>query len=150
MAGFTATEFVNATPQDVFDFMTNYANAPKLLEGVVSNEPLTDGPVGVGSRFMEKRVTNGKETVMELEVVTYDPPHRYAAGGTMMGITATYHYQLTSENGGTRVDLEAEVSSGLLMKLMLPAVVKQMQKQDAQHLPMLKSAVEAEATGAVV
>ena len=79
---------------------------------------------------------------MELEVVTYDPPRRYAAGGTMMGVTATYHYELVPESDGTRVNLEAEVTSGILMKLMLGAVVKQMQKQDADHLPMLKTAVE--------
>ena len=142
MVGFTTTQFINATPQEVFDFMTDHANAPKVLAGVTSNEPITDGPMGVGYRFRETRVVNGKESVMEIEVVTFDPPHRYSAGGTMMGITATYHYQLTAENGGTRVDLEAEVTSGLLMKLMLPAIVKQMQKQDADHLPMLKAAVE--------
>ena len=79
---------------------------------------------------------------MEIEVVTFDPPHRYAAGGTMMGITATYHYELTPENGGTRLDLKAEVTSGILMKLMLPMIAKQMQKQDANHLPMMKAAIE--------
>ncbi|MEM7128283.1 MAG: SRPBCC family protein [Chloroflexota bacterium] len=144
MAGFTATEQIAGSLQDIFDFIINPENASKVLTGVIENVQITDGPIQVGTRFRETRRLNNKETSMELEVVTFEPPHRYAAAGTQMGVTATYHYTLTPEEEGTRVDLEAEVTTGLLMKLMLPTIVKEMQKQDGDHLQMLKAAFERE------
>ena len=144
MAGFTMTEWIDTTPQDLFDFMTDPNNAAKVLKDVVSSKQITDGPMGVGTRTLETRRIDGKESSLELEVVTYDPPNRYAAKGTQSGVTVTYHYELRPENNGTRVDLKADVTSGILMKLMLPMVAKQLQKQDGDHLQTLKAAVEQE------
>lgn len=144
MAGFALTEWIQANPQEVFDFMTDPDNAPKVLNDVVRSEQITNGPIGVGSRTRETRLIDNKESTLELEVVTYEPPHRYAATGTQSGVTVTYHYSLKQENEGTRVDLEAEVTSGVMLKLILPLVVKQLQKQDGKHLQTLKAAVENE------
>lgn len=150
MAGFTLTEWIAASPQNVFDFMTDPENAPQVVSNVVRSEKITDGPMGVGSKTLETRLTNGKESSMELEVVTWEPPYRYAASGSESGVTVIYHYELKTEGEGTRVDMEADVTSGILMKLMLPMVVKQLQKQDGDHLQTLKAVIESEQADAAV
>jgi hypothetical protein len=46
----------------VFGFLTDGANAPRVVPSVVRVEKLTDGPVGAGTRYRETRLMNGKET----------------------------------------------------------------------------------------
>ena len=145
MASFSATEWIAASPQMIFDFMIEPANSHKVMHNVTNNEWITDGPVGVGSRFRETRLMNGKEATSEIEITTYEPPHRYSATSTMSGITATYHYTLAPEREGTRIDLTAEVSAGGVKKLMVPIVVGVMKKQDGDHLQNLKKAIEGAA-----
>ena len=142
MAGFSATEWIAAAPQTIFDFMIEPANASKVMDNVTNNEWVTDDPVGVGSRFRETRVMNGKEATSEIEITAYEPPHRYSATSTMSGITASYHYTLAPERDGTRIDLTAEVSGSGVKKLMVPIVVGFMKRQDGDHLQNLKKAVE--------
>ena len=145
MASFSATEWIAVPPQIIFDFMIEPANSHKVMHNVTNNEWITDDPVGVGSRFRETRMMNGKEATSEIEITTYEPPHRYAATSTMSGITATYHYTLSPEREGTCIDLTAEVSGSGVKKLMVPIVVGVMKKQDGDHLQNLKKAVEGAA-----
>ncbi|MBV7328239.1 SRPBCC family protein [Chloroflexi bacterium TSY] len=144
MAEFTKTEWIAARPNDVFNFILDPANASKVMPDVKSNQKLTDGPVGLGTRFRETRLMNGQETTYEIDVTRFDPPQHYSATSSQSGITTTFHYNLKPENDGTRIDLKAEVSGNGLKKLMVPMVIGFMKKHDGDHLQNLKSAVEKE------
>ena len=142
MAGFTATEWIAAPPETVFVLMHDVNHFPAVLTNVVRAEKLTPGPVGLGTRFLETRKINGREASAEIEVTTYEPSRRYSATSAQSGITATYHYTLTPEKNGTRVNLQAEATARGLKKLLLPIIVNFMKKEDATHLQKLKTVVE--------
>jgi carbon monoxide dehydrogenase subunit G len=142
MAGFTLSTQIAATPDVVFDFMTNPDNAAKIMQNVTKMETLTPGPLGVGARYRETRRIQGKEQQTELTVVAYDPPHRYAVASEQSGIRVTYNYQLASHGQGTRIDLTADVTAGGLKKLVAPIVMAMLKKEDGGHLEQLKKAVE--------
>lgn len=146
MAGFSATEWIAATPEAVFAFLQDVTHFPEVLTSVVRAEKITDGPVRVGTRFRETRKINGREATAEIEVTAHEPPRRYSATSAQGGITATYHYTLTPEKHGTRINLQAEATATGLKKLMLPLVVSFMKKEDASHLQKLKAAVERHTT----
>jgi len=143
MAGFTATEWVAASPEAVFTVMHDVNHFPEVLASVVRAEKITPGPVGLGTRFLETRRINGREASAEIAVTTFEPPLRYAATSSQSGVTATYHYTLTPEKNGTRVNLQAEATASGLKKLLLPIIVNFMKKEDATHLQKLKTVVEA-------
>lgn len=143
MAGFTATEWIAAPPETVFALMHDVNHFPAVLTSVVRAEKITPGPVGLGTRFLETRKINGREASAEIAVTTFEPPCRYAATSSQGGITATYHYTLTPEKKGTRVNLQAEATASGLKKLLLPIIVNFMKKEDATHLQKLKTVVEA-------
>lgn len=153
MAGFTATAWIAAPPSVVFAILHDVNHFPAVLNGVIRAEQLTAGPVGLGTRFLETRLIKGKEASAEIEVTTYDPPHRYAATSSQEGITATYHYTLTPEQQGaqpgTRINLRAEASAQGWKKLLLPLVVGHMKKEDSDHLQRLKGVAEHQAPAAV-
>ncbi|HSL46250.1 MAG TPA: SRPBCC family protein [Anaerolineales bacterium] len=142
MAGFEMSERIACSPKQVFDFITAPDNASRVVPSVKSMVKLTEGPVGVGTRYRETRLMNGKEAHAELEVVAYEPGQTYAMRNLTEGIETVYRYTFHPEAGGTRVDLVCEVKASGLRKLMLPLVVSILKKEDGDHLQRLKKALE--------
>jgi DNA gyrase inhibitor GyrI len=97
MSGFDMNEFIAQTPEQVFDFITNPNNAPKIMASVKNTVKLTEGPAGVGTRYQETRIMQGKEQHSELEIVAFEPPNNYSMMNVTEGITTTYHYHLQPE-----------------------------------------------------
>jgi carbon monoxide dehydrogenase subunit G len=143
MAGFRLTEWIAASPETIFAYITNVDNYKTIIPSVQEAAQITDGPVGLGTRFRETRLMNGSPATTELAVTTFEPPRHYAATSVVSGVTSTYHYTFTPENAGTRVNLTAEVTAAGLRKVILPVVVGILKKEDGAHLSHLKRAVEA-------
>ena len=142
MAGFEMSEWISRPPQEVFDFITDSDNAPKVVPSVKSMVKLTDGPVRIGTRYRETRLMNGKEQSAELEVVAYEPNQKYAMKNVTEGIEIVYRYTFHPEAGGTRVDLVCEVKAGGLKKLVLPMVASILKREDGDHLQRVKKVLE--------
>lgn len=143
MSGFEMNEWIARTPKEVFDFITASENAPKVTSSIVSMVKLTEGIVGVGTRYRETRLMNGKEHSTELEVAAYEPDQRYAMKNLTEGIETIYHYSFKPEKEGTRIELVCEVKATGLKKLMVPVVASILKKEDGDHLQRLKQAMEA-------
>jgi predicted RecB family endonuclease len=142
MAGFTMSEWISRSPQDVFDFVTTPDHAPDVVPSVTSMVKVTDGPIRVGTLLRETRVMRGKEEQAELEVVAYEPGQTYAVKNLTQGIETVYRYAFHPETTGTRVDLVCEVTAGGAKKLMVPMVVAVLKKEDGDHLQRVKTALE--------
>ena len=143
MSGFEMNEWIARTPKEVFDFITASENAPKVTSSIVSMVKLTEGIVGVGTRYRETRLMNGKEHSTELEVVAYEPDQRYAMKNLTEGIETIYYYSFQPEKDGTRIGLVCEVKASGVKKLMIPLVTSILKKEDGDHLQRLKQAMEA-------
>jgi carbon monoxide dehydrogenase subunit G len=141
MTGFEMSERIARSPRDVFEFITTPDNAPTILPSVQSMVKLTEGPVGVGTRYRETRLMNGKAEQAELEVVDYVPGEKYAMRNLTAGIETVYRYTFRPEGGGTRVDLACEVRARGLKKLLLPLVVSILKREDGDHLQRVKRAL---------
>lgn len=142
MSGFESSEWIALPPKEVFDFVTDPNNAPRVVSSVKNMVKLTNGPTGKGTRYRETRLMNGKEQTAELEVVAFQPNEQYAVKNELQGFETTYTYKFSSENNGTRVKLVCEVKAGGLKKMMAPMVVSILKKEDGDHLQRLKSAIE--------
>lgn len=142
MAGFTMSEWIARPREELFQFITNPNNAPKVIPSVTRMEPLTRGELGVGTRYRETRFMQGKEQQTELEIAAYGPPQLYAMRNVTQGIETVYTYTFTPERNGTQVQLVCEVKAKGLRKLLTPIVANILQKEDGDHLQRLKAAIE--------
>lgn len=142
MAGFNMSEWVARPPKEVFDFITASENAPKIVNSVTSMVKLTDGPIGVGTRYRETRLMHGREQQAELEIVAFEPARKYAMQNVTDGIETTYRYNFQPERDGTRIDLVCEVKASGIKKLMLPLVAAILKKEDGDHLQRVKKVLE--------
>lgn len=142
MAGFEMSEWIARPREDVFQFIANPDNAPKVVDSVIRMEQLSEGMLGIGTRYRETRLMRGKEQQTELEVVGYEPVRFYAMRNVTQGIETIYTYTFIPEQNGTQVHLVCEVKASGLKKVMTPVVAGILKKEDGDHLQRLKMAIE--------
>jgi hypothetical protein len=147
MFGITLTRHVAAPPEKVFAVASDFRNAAGRLRGITKMELLTDGPVGVGTRFRETRVMFGREATETMTVTAFDPPRGYALGAESCGCRYHIEFRFTPKDGGTDLEMRFEgrpltLVAKVLGFLMGPMISKNCAKESEKDLDDLKAAAE--------
>jgi hypothetical protein len=134
---------INRPLTEVFEFISDVRNGPKMNEDIIKVEKLEEGPIGVGSQFIETRMIRGRQTEAKIEVVKYEPSIAFSAQSDANGLKVTYHYQLSEGNLGTSVKFQCDIkTSGIVMLLTKPLIIKMLKREDAEHLKYIRRALE--------
>lgn len=135
-----------APPEAVFDTLTDLANTAEIVQGIDSLELLTEGPVGVGTRFRETRTIFGKQATEEMEVSVFERPGRYVLLAESRGMRYESVHVIEPTEEGCRLTLtfngEPQTTSAKLMSAMSGVFIGSMKKLMAQDMADLKAAVE--------
>ena len=87
MKPITASRTINAPLELVFETVSDVRRFREAIPHIANVEFLSDEQVGVGTRFRETRVMNGRQHAVDLEVTEYIMPDRVRmvsdAGGTI-------------------------------------------------------------------
>jgi uncharacterized protein YndB with AHSA1/START domain len=112
MALETHTEVIQASPAIIFTYLADVSRhlewSGSVEHGLDQIEVLTPGPVGMGTRWRSAgRNYTGQLNRDESTVTEFEPPRRFGfvTRFELNGAKMTFHhrYDLTSQNGGTRV-----------------------------------------------
>lgn len=121
MKPITCTVSINAAPEAVFAALTDFANAPERIKGIVRVEMLSEGAVGLGTKFKETRVMFKREATETMEVTVFEPPHRFQVSAGSCGAEFHCLFNITPEGNGSRVDVTMTTKAvSLFAKLMSP------------------------------
>lgn len=134
MSRLDVTREIAAPVEAVFDRAANFEDAARTLTAIKRVEMLTEGDVGVGTRFRETREMFGREAIEEMEVVEFERPRRYVLGTENHG--ARYSSEMAFEplpDGGTRVRMSFEAQPVTFFARVMSFLTK----------PMMKKMVEA-------
>lgn len=133
---------IPAAPEQVFAAATDVVGAPRRIDGIESTELLTDGPVGLGTRFRETRVMFGKEATEEMEVVGFDPPRSWSLAAESCGCKYLTEIRFVPDGAGTRIEMDfggepqtflARIMGAVMAPLMRGTMVKCLE-QDLESL----------------
>ena len=80
MPSFTLTQRVEAPIDAVFDVFSDIPRCHERIEQITAIEMLTDGPVGVGTRWRETRMVFKRVATEEMEVTAFEPGRSYTVG----------------------------------------------------------------------
>ncbi|EHR51250.1 hypothetical protein SacmaDRAFT_3014 [Saccharomonospora marina XMU15] len=101
MATIQGEIFIDRPPTQVFDVLADPRNEPRYNPRIVGVDKLTEGPVGVGSRFASRARTAGRTGTMTVQLTGYDRPRRLTS--TIRSASMDIDGELTFEaaSGGT-------------------------------------------------
>lgn len=138
-----ATTVIAAMPEEVIAFIADPVNAPRWMKALEVSEPITDGPIRVGSRFREIQSAGGRRIETVCEIVEFDGRSRYAWKSVSDG-PARYGggFTAVAVAGGTELRYEgwATTSGGLAERE--EAWAGQAQREAEAELAAIKEAIE--------
>jgi carbon monoxide dehydrogenase subunit G len=136
------TIVINRPQQEVFDFVSNPANAHKWQSVVKSKKWISADPHGVGSiqsfnsRFMGLKLQGTNEFTV------WDPPNQYSFETIDSPLPIEEGMRFESEVNSTKVTWRMQVEAGGVFKLLEGLLKKQAESQPETDLKALKFLLE--------
>ena len=127
------------SPQDVvFAYLSDLRSELEWNPACQRMEMLTDGPVGVGSRFRAK--WKGGPAV-EVEIVAFEPPRTWTAhnGGP---VEVTFSGRLDPTSAGTRLTAEFVARPHGWFRVVFPVFLVMIKRQERANMTHLRESLE--------
>lgn len=112
---------VRAPLDRTWQTMTNLRDAPERVSGIESVEILTDGPIGVGTRWRETRIMFGKQATEEMTITAFDENRLMSTEAASCGnqYLCSFHFEEVPEGTRVRMEIDARPQT-FAAKLMTP------------------------------
>jgi uncharacterized protein YndB with AHSA1/START domain len=105
---FTTAVRIERPVEEVFDYVSDPGNFPRWNSAVQAVR-VSSGEGGPGSTYLMERDLPGGRAENELEVLASDRPAEFAIRTTSGPTPFVYRYSFESDDGGTLLQLAAEV-----------------------------------------
>lgn len=133
--------------EEVFDFVADEHNEPTYNAQMRLAERISDGPIGLGTRWRAEVVSGGRPVSMVIEFTEFERPRRLASRTTMSAMDVAYTLTFEPLPEGTRLRWSGEIEPRGALKLMGPLVAWMGRRQELRIWTGLKGLLEgAEAT----
>jgi hypothetical protein len=133
-------------PVEVFEYCSDQCNELEWTPGPMKScEKLTDGPVGLGTRYRAAWSGAGSRIV---EITRYDHPRSWQASADSGAIGMVFDASVEAIPGGSRLVVQTDVRAHGLARLASPLLDRVMQRQRVQSLAAIKRTLEAKPAAA--
>lgn len=138
---FSNTILIERSPHDVFEFLSDLENVPKWNYAILETRKTSDGPVGIGTTFLQVRSVPARSEE-SLRVTEFEPDRRFAIRGGLGPFEATLTYELEDVGGWTRLTNSADLEAKGIAKLAAPIASTRIREAVAANLGALKQLLE--------
>jgi uncharacterized protein YndB with AHSA1/START domain len=128
--------------EDVFDYWVDLAREPEWNPKAKRVEKVTDGPVGLGTRF-EGEYLRGD--TMTIEYVRFERPLAWATVGRSPRLFVKGEGRISTSEDRVRLVMRMELSPKGALRLLLPILGRFMHRQQERNLAAIKQALEGAA-----
>ncbi|WP_257988241.1 MULTISPECIES: SRPBCC family protein [Bacillus] len=147
MADFQTSITIDKPLNEVFAFMVNLENSPDFMPNLIKSEKITDGPISAGTKYLETRYISGRQTVAEVVFTEFNENRSYTVKSETNGLGVVFDYNFQEVDEATRIEFAATIeTSGFIMKLTKPLLVKMIKREDGNQLQYLKDILEENKT----
>ncbi len=133
--------------EDLWAWLTETERVQRWNPSIISDEPTTPGPPGVGTRTRMKLREGSRIVDYETELTAYEPATAVALEmrGGNLGVSPMHiRYDLTSNHQGTELRYRARWRPrGLMLRLMSPMIGVMARRECNRSLARLKEIAEA-------
>jgi len=136
------TVLIRRPPAAVFAVVSDLEHATHWVPGLVALEKLTPGPVAVGTQYRQRIHLAGRDVEGVLVISALEPERVFAHTSRAGPAKLFGHFELTPEDGGTRVAHHHEIRLSGLARAMAPLVASKAEHNTAQALENLRQLLE--------
>ena len=139
MASVRNIAHARCTPEEAFDYLSDHRNELDWGPSCEAVEKLTEGPIGVGTRFYAK--WKGSPPA-ELEILTFDRPRTWTAISRSRGIDMHFSGTVEPTDDGVRVVGELQPTARGLLRLIVPIMVMSMRRESPATVKGMEKALQ--------
>lgn len=138
---------IHRPAQEVFDFVADERNEPRYNPRMLRAEQVSEGPIGLGTRFQTELKTMGRTMPMAVEFTGFERPQRLASvtRSAMMETEGALTFEPVPD--GTRMRWSWEVRPRGAMRAMSPFVATIGRRQEQRIWGALKRLLESGGEG---
>ena len=126
--------------EDVFDYCSDLRSELGWNPKVKYVEKLTEGPVGVGTRYRARWANSGPTAV---EVVQFDRPRTWETHAKARGMSIRFRGTVAEAPAGARYTAYLALHPRGLARLVAPLALRAMRRQDRRNMQRISEALEA-------
>jgi len=139
---FTISIKIEASVEAVFDYVSTGENFEEWNSAIKKIKRLTDGPKGLGSKYIMMRELPQGKVFNELEVTEFKPNKEFIIKTTSGATPFIYNYIFTSKNGVTKLTLNAEVEISGFNDMLSPIFARFIKRGVKANFQTLKNILE--------
>jgi Polyketide cyclase / dehydrase and lipid transport len=134
------------SPLEVFDYCSDLCNEREWSPGYVKDvQRLTDGPIGVGTRYRAEWQQGGPNTI---EYTRFERPTSWEATADSKTLGMVFQGRVEPTPAGSRLIIRMDLRPHGLARLATPILGRVMQAQEIRNLAAIKRTLEAKSTSA--
>jgi uncharacterized protein YndB with AHSA1/START domain len=127
------------SPEDVFDYSVDLTREPEWNPKARRVEKVTDGPIGIGTRF-EVEFLQGAP--MTIEFVRFQRPAAWETVAHSRRLDAKGEGRISATEHGARFLMRMELHPKGSLRLLLPILGRFMHQQQERNLAAMKHVLE--------
>lgn len=108
--------------EEVFGFVADERNEPRYNPRMLLAEQISEGPIGLGTRFQTELKTMRRRMSMTVEFTGYERPRRLASKTSSLGMETEGAITFEPVPGGTLMRWSWDVRPRDVLRLMAPIV----------------------------
>jgi len=138
---FVNTITIDRAPSAVFAYLAEFENVPRWNYAIAETRKVTDGPVGVGARYLQMRTipTHSEET---FEVVEFEPDRRLVIRGQIGPFSGDIAYVLEGAADATDLTNTCDLRAHGPLSVVAPLATRRVQAAVAANLDVLRQILE--------
>jgi uncharacterized membrane protein len=133
---------VNRPAGGVFEFISNFENNPCWQSGVQEASFTSEGPLGIGSTYVQSSTFLGRRVNSSFEVIAFEPGVMVRARSTSGSFPITFTRSVEPLEDGARVTAVIEGDSSGFFKLAEPLLNRMVERQIKSDYVALKQLLE--------
>jgi hypothetical protein len=116
----TERRWVRRPQPEAFEYTADFSNIEDWDPGVVASRKITEGPIGVGTRFEVEVEFGAGTTPMTYEITVYEPDHRVVLVGDGKKLHAVDEIAFASHDNMTAIDYTADLTFHNFFRFIRP------------------------------
>jgi uncharacterized protein YndB with AHSA1/START domain len=138
---FTNTITINRAPADVFAYLAAFENIPRWNYAIIETHQISDGPVGVGTRYRQIRTIPSRAEEY-FEVIEFEPERKLAIRGDIGPLSGDIAYRLEDTGGSTVLTNACDLRARGPLGVVAPLLSRQVRSAVAANLDVLRQILE--------